>query len=59
MSQNQVYDPPIRDAIAAGDLEKMKALLITAKKQIREHSKILLATLDLEDAIEKLERRSK
>ncbi|HEV7779770.1 MAG TPA: DUF1843 domain-containing protein [Chitinophagaceae bacterium] len=59
MSNNQVYDPPIRDSIAAGNLSKMKALLIRAKKKIREYSKIVEATLDLEEAIARLEKKSK
>jgi len=57
MANNLLYDPTIRDAIASSDLAKMKTLLTQAKQQIRQNASLVLATLDLEEAIHKLEQK--
>lgn len=57
MANNLLYDPTIRNAIASDDITKMKTLLTQAKQQIRENASLVLATLDLEEAIHKLEQR--
>jgi hypothetical protein len=56
MSQNLLYDPAIRDAIASGKAEKMKAILLKAKKQLKTNPKLLKSTQDLEAAIKKLNK---
>jgi hypothetical protein len=57
MANNLLYDPTIRDAIASADLTKMKTLLTQAKQQMRQHASLVVATLDLEEAIHKLEQK--
>jgi hypothetical protein len=56
MANNQLYIDTINDAIAAGKLENMKALLLRAKKQAEEHKKIETATKKLAAAVSKLEK---
>jgi hypothetical protein len=48
-----VYDPPIREAIRAGDLDQMKALLKEAKAVRSEQGDLDAAIRRLEEAIKK------
>lgn len=46
-----VYDPPIREAIAAGDIDQMRSLLKVAKKIHKDQGDLKSAIARLEDAI--------
>ena len=46
-----VYDPPIREAIQAGDLDRMKVLLKEAKAVYKEQGDLKAAIRRLETAI--------
>lgn len=56
-ANNQVYGPDIRDAIASGDLIKMKVLLVKAKSKIKENLDLFNATFELEDAIKLFDKK--
>lgn len=50
------YGAAIREAIASNDLAKMKAIAEQAKKTIKEQGDLSVALIDLQEAIEKLEK---
>jgi hypothetical protein len=53
-----LYGPPIRDAIAKGDLAHMKRLAEEARETLARRDEIAEALKGLEQAIEKLESSS-
>jgi hypothetical protein len=52
-----LYGPPIHDAIAQGDLPKMKQLAAEAEKQLRETGDVGAALEYLKIEIARLEHR--
>jgi Domain of unknown function (DUF1843) len=52
---NVLYGPPIRDAIAKGDLAHMKRLAEEARETLAQRDEIAEALRELEKAIQKLE----
>ncbi len=51
-----LYAAGIRKAIASNDLNQMKATLEQAKKQVREQEDLAVALVELQEAIEKLQK---
>lgn len=51
VTSRAVYDPPIREAIEAGDLDRMRALLEEAKAVYKEQGDLKAAIAQLEAAI--------
>lgn len=58
MGITTLYASSIRDAVATNDLEKMKAMLQQTRRTIKELGDLSVALVELEEAIEKLERKS-
>lgn len=52
-----MYASAIRDAIASGDVEKMKAAAQQAEQQIKEQGDLSVALLELQAAIKKLKSK--
>lgn len=52
-----MYASAIRDAIASGDVEKMKAAAQQAEQQIKEQGDLSVALLELQAAIKRLESK--
>ena len=50
-----MYGPAIRDALATGDLGKMKAAAEEARQQLKDQEDLKTALTELEAAIAKLE----
>ncbi len=51
-----LYAAGMREAIASNDVEQMKAVLDQAKSTIREQGDLSAALVELQEAIERLER---
>ncbi|MDG1332008.1 MAG: DUF1843 domain-containing protein [Crocinitomicaceae bacterium] len=54
MGAHPLHAATMREAIASNDLAKMKAVLEQAKGTIREQADLLVALVELEEAIQKL-----
>lgn len=56
MGIHPLYAATMRDAIASNDLAKMKAVLEQAKSMVREQADLSVALVELEEAIEKINK---
>ena len=57
MASQVPYGTAINDAISSGSLTKMKAMLKTAKEYSSRQGNLALAIIELQEAIQKLEKK--
>lgn len=57
MSDMRPYGPAIQEAVASGDLAKMKEVARAAEAHVKEHGNVAEALENLKREIDKLEKK--